>query len=63
MQLVRHRPFLPDEVVRRFDGGRACDGAVTQSGISWSEGVYHFDGRVTKRQESAFGSGFVRADW
>lgn len=62
MQLVRHRPFLPDEVVHRFDGGRACDAAVTQSGLSWAEGTFHFDARVTS-QESAFGQGFVRAEW
>lgn len=62
VQLVRQRPYLPDEVVHRFDA-RACDSPVTQSGLSWSEGRYHFDARVTTRQESAFGYGFVRADW
>lgn len=63
VQLVRHRPFLPDEVVHRFDGGRACDGPATQGGLSWGEGLFHFDARVTQRQESAFGQGFVRAEW
>lgn len=63
VQLVRGRPFLPDEVVHRFDGGRACDGPVTQDGLTWTEGTFHFDARVTLRQESQFGRGFVRADW
>lgn len=63
VQLVRARSFLPDEVVHRFDGGRACDGAVTRPGLSWGEGRYHFDVRVVQRQESNFGRGFVRAEW
>lgn len=63
VQLVRDRPYLPDAVVHRFDDGRACDPPVTQSGVSWDEGTYHFDARVTTRQESAFSYGFVRADW
>lgn len=63
VQLIRARPFFPDEVVHRFDGGRACDGLVTQAGLSWPAGRFHFDARVTLRQESQFGRGFVRADW
>ena len=52
VQLVRDRDYLPDDVVHRFDGGRACDGPVTQSGLSWSSGRFHFDARVVQRQES-----------
>jgi hypothetical protein len=63
LQLVRARSYLPDEVVHRFDGGRACDGPVTQSGLSWGRGRYHLDVRVVVRQESSFGRGFVRAQW
>lgn len=63
IKLVRHRSYLPDEVVCRLDNGRACDPPATRTGLSWGEGRYHFDARVIKRQESAFGSGFVRAEW
>ncbi|MFC5996818.1 hypothetical protein ACFQE5_21655 [Pseudonocardia hispaniensis] len=62
VQLVRDRDYLPDEVVHRYNG-RACDGPATQTGVSWSRGRFHFDARVTARQESQFGQGFVRAHW
>lgn len=62
-QLVRHRSYLPDEVVHRNTDGRACDGQIVRSGLSWSAGRYHFDVRVVTRQESNFGRGYVRAGW
>ena len=62
-QLVRHRSYLPDEVVHRNAGARACDGEIVRSGLSWSAGLYHFDVRVMKRQESNLGGGFARATW
>lgn len=62
-QLVRHRSYLPDEVVHRNAGARACDGEIVRSGLSWSAGLYHFDVRVVKRQESNLGGGFARATW
>lgn len=60
VQLLRNRDYLPDDVVSRYDRGRACDEPATQSGISWSSGRFHFDARVSKRQESQFGSGYVK---
>lgn len=63
VQLVRNRDYLPDDVISRYDKGRACDEPVSQSDISWSSGRFHFDARVNQRQEPQFGAGYVKAQW